>query len=230
MAQKPLKIEKSKRPEILAIVLLLFSLAVILVILYQAKSYLPDESDTVPVLKQGKVGVVDSLYLNFYHYFSWKRPNDNWSLHILFADSVGKRVVEGGAIFPQITWLAEQQHQLAAAKIGLLQWPQKWDAQNAVVDILAEEMQRFETGGEKTKIITPLQSPAHRILQGAFTLAQFPPHAEEKYNLWLIAVLPRDLTGYVIIAQTTEQNYPLVKDDLEALVSGFSPISRTLFD
>ena len=216
----------------MSIVLLVFTLAIILVVLFQVKKYMPKTDQYVPVLPEGqKVGIVDSLYLNFQHYFSVKSPSNEWAFKILPQAKILQKADTLLPLFPQVEWLVElRKQQSAQVQIGILEWPSRLKAREVTTSILSELLQQYETPTERARIIVPLNSPAHRILQGAYTVVLFPTSEQLEFDLWLVAVLPRDSLGYIFISKTTQQNYPFLKDDFEKVVSDFTAISKSVFD
>ena len=232
MEHKKLKIDKKRKPEVMAIVLLIFSLTIILIVLSQVKNYLPEEAPIVPQLQNGqKVGVLDSLYLNFHHYFSWKKPSPEWEFDVLDTTLHSSIVDTLAPVLPQIKWLVAMQNGgEAESQIGILNWPKKIQSKDVIATILAELIQQYETGNQKLRIVVPMETPAHRILQGAFTVVELPGSSAVEKPLWIISLLPRDKTGYIIISKTTEEKFPQLKVDLEKCVSYFSAVSKTIFD
>jgi hypothetical protein len=232
MKNKPLKIDRKRKPELVSIVLLIFTLVIMLVVLSQIKKNMPESNNNIPALPEGqKVGILDSLYLNFQHYFSIKRPSQEWEFEKLQDLTVPQKADTLLPLYPQIDWLLKLTNlRNAETAFGVIEWPSRLLAKDVTTSILSELLQQYETFNQRARIIVPLDSPAHRVLQGAFTVVLFPENEKLKYPLWLIAVLPRDSLGYIIISKTTEKSYALVKDDFEKIISDFTAISKSVFD
>ena len=232
MTETPLKIDRKRNPELIAVALLIFTLAIVFIVLFQVKKYFPNFEQDIPTLPEGqKVGVLDSLYLNFEHYFSVKRPTTEWEFDILLKSAFPQKADTLSPILPQVEWLLRLTNEnQAETDFGIIEWPSKLLAKDVTTSILSELLRSYETPNQRARILVPLDSPAHRILQGAYTVVLFPEGRELSYPLWIISVLPRDSLGYIIISKTTEENYVVLKDDLEKMVSNFSAISKSVFD
>lgn len=232
MDQKKLKIERRKKPEIMAIVMLIFTLAIILIILNIMRNNFPKLPQEPPQLaSEQHVGILDSTYYNFNFYFSMQIPSASWEMKILSRDTSLVISDTTQPILPQVDWLLDMERnqdgkKLAIARAGIVEWPSEVKAKDMTIDVLAELLQKYETPQHRAKILTPVSTPAHRVMQGAFFVAVFPKHPDLPYPVWIVSLLPRGNLAYIIIGETTEEYYPMVRDDLQKIVSRFDPVSK----
>ena len=227
---RKLKIERRKRPELMALVMLLFSLSIIFIILKEVQRNFPELPPAPPQLPGGqKAGVLDSAYYNYYFHFSVTRPSPAWTFRVLPADSSVDAADTTRAIFPQVHWQVELENseKSGLARIGVLRWPGQVYAKDLAITLLAEWLEKYETPAQRAKIVIPVSTPAHKILQGAYLVVVLPPGRVSR-PVRVLSVLPRNDLAYILVFESSEANYPALKEELEKIASGFTALSKSV--
>ncbi|NIA29235.1 MAG: hypothetical protein GWP06_04880 [Actinobacteria bacterium] len=216
----------------MAIVMLVFTLAIVLIILIIMRNNFPKLPQKPPQLPAKQhVAILDSTYYNYNFYFSMQIPSTRWKMKILSRDTGLAIADTTQPILSQVKWLLDMERNQdgekpAIARAGIFAWPAEVNAKDMTIDVLAELLKKYETPQHRAKILVPVSTPAHRIMQGAFFVAVFPKHPDLSYPVWIVSLLPRGNWAYIIIGETTEKYYPMVRDDLQKIVSRFEPISK----
>ncbi len=222
-----------KRPEIMSIVLLLFALSVMIVLLGEMRKRLPQpEQTSLAFPDTPRYGVTDTLYYDWYYHFYMYLPNRSWQFTAIPHDTIKGAVDTTAALLPQIRWAANlfriEQDTIVTTRVGIMPWPHRVRAKELAISLLDEIIRNYERGdNERIRIIIPVTGPAHHLLSGFYFVIVLPQQAKVKRPVWIYSVLPRGKLAYILVAKTTEEIYPKVRDDIRASVGSFTPISFT---
>ncbi len=216
--------------DIRAIVMSLFALVAIVAIMLQLQRTLPKTPHVVDELPHGqRIGIVDSSYVNLPFRFIWRTPNSRWRLHMLSRDTV---LTPQPSTRTHISWLVDAtrlRHSKMAAKtrVGVMLNRPGASAEDLVIDYLAGLLQEYERG-ERATILQSPTTPAHAVLKGAWFAVILPKSADIAMPVWVVAFLPRGDKMFIIQSETTENDYPLLRKELEEIVQRFHPLPSAL--
>ncbi len=198
----------------------LFALAVVLVLMQQIRKNLM----MVPHSPSSKIqiGIIDSTYYCAPYKFSLTLPNHNWRLSRLADTLTAVPADTTLQLWSQILWLVQFQRletdTMAQGRIGVLDWPSYVSHDDLAIELMAEHIQRMETNNRRVTILQPVTSPAHPSFPGSYFVMIIPPPDS---RMLVCCVLVRKNWAYIIECTAAEDDYDVLRGEIQKLVRGF---------
>lgn len=210
-----------------SVIFLVFALAVVITLMWQIRKNIDLVPSEKSVLPEGiRVGVVDSTYWNYIQYFSVTRPGQNWEMHslgeidTLVPEDTTKPELEN--VIPLLTMSQSRtQGFVGTIDIGVVNVVKKWSPKRFAIQVLGETIQKYESTGDRVRLLTPTSYPTHSSGQGAYFVVVLPPSSGEELPVWIFTAILRRNWAFTILCRTSEAEYPKLRLDFERVVKNF---------
>ncbi len=221
----------NKRQSIIfPILILLVSLVAIFAIILQMQHSVQPLQVTEKMPPGQRIAIVDSHYVNLPFHLTMRPPSPEWPMHIISRDTVLHPVTADSALFAQIRWMLEinvppDSQKTMASRFGVL-YAENSTSQEIAIQLLAEVLKRYEKEGELATIFKPVTTAVHPVLDGAYFGVALPANSLLR-PVWVLTVLQRSPWIFVILSQTTAEDYPKTREDMRLIVARFRALPKT---
>lgn len=221
---------RKKSSALPAVLMAIFTLAVVLVLMQQIHRNLKMTLSPAPTNVQ--IGVLDSTYYCAPYKFLLTLPNHQWQV-LRLSDTLQAVTADTTThLWSQILWLVQfhkvERDTLAKGRVGLLNWPSEVSHYDIAVQFLAEHLQMVEADGRRVTILQPVTYPAHQFFPSSYFVIIIP--TREANRVMLCCVLARRTWAYIIECSATEANYDNLRTEIQKLVRGFRSFTPTKKD
>lgn len=210
--------------------LLIIALVIILALMWVMKQNMGLAKYELPDLPgDARAGIVDSCYINQLQYLQVCAPGKNWQMNALpeqefvpLEDTT--RTVSENTVSLLVLTLGQTEQPKARIELGVIRYDKNYTAERLALQKLGEIFAEYNQKSGAIILPQPVTKTVYRSLPGAFFMVVLPKTANEPFPVLVYATAIRYQYAYVFLCQTTEEFYPVVKDDFEKTIKSIRAI------